>query len=216
MRAFLKRRRPLPPPPTPESPPYRRPRPPPPPTPPRRLNGANTLDERGERELYSFTSELRQLRKSALDFLGSAQRMCDAADAVSDALLPFCVGNVDTEGRADRTPAADTDRVSPLVWRDGSRLPSTATALRVRPVRVRPACVRPLRVSALCAPMACVWNGRGLCLKTMRTRSPYSRLIFCSVGATRAQKGHSKSENSTIVTGALSGPSAGAPPTSTL
>ena len=45
--------------------------------------------------------------------------------------------------------------------------------------------------------------------KTIRTLSPYFALTWSRVGITREQNGHWKSENSTIVTGAVAGPLAG-------
>ena len=62
---------------------------------------------------------------------------------------------------------------------------------------------------------ALAWIASGNCLKTSRTWSPYSSFTRSRVGTTREQKGHSKSENSTIVTGAFAGPVDGSPLMST-
>jgi hypothetical protein len=50
-----------------------------------------------------------------------------------------------------------------------------------------------------------------MCLKTICTRFPYSAWIFLRVGPTLAQKGHWKSDHSTMLTGAFAGPFVGAP-----
>ena len=66
---------------------------------------------------------------------------------------------------------------------------------------------------ASAASGAFLWNGSGLCLKMTRTLPAYSGVskTCFSVGLTRPQKGHSKSEYSTMVTSAFSAPLRGAP-----
>src|ERR1700724_314000 len=61
--------------------------------------------------------------------------------------------------------------------------------------------------SAALAALGCM--GSGNCRKTRRTLLPYFDTTCSRVGVMREQKGHWKSENSTIVTGALDGPLAG-------
>src|ERR1700688_3119469 len=63
--------------------------------------------------------------------------------------------------------------------------------------------------SAALAALGCM--GRGHWRKTRRTLLPYFDTTCSRVGVIREQKGHWKSENSTIVTGAPAGPLAGKP-----
>ena len=60
--------------------------------------------------------------------------------------------------------------------------------------------------AASAASGASAWKGSGLCRKITRTLFPYSFSIWWSVGTTRLQNGHWKSENSTTVTFASAGP----------
>ena len=57
---------------------------------------------------------------------------------------------------------------------------------------------------------------RDSCGNEMRTLPLYFSSICLTVGTTREQNGHWKSENSTICTGAFVGPTDGALPASTL
>ncbi len=77
-----------------------------------------------------------------------------------------------------------------------------------------PPCARASSV-AIAAGSARAWNGSGLCLKTKRTLPRYASSTCFSVGPTRLQKGHSKSEDSTIVTRASAGPFTGESSTGT-
>src|SRR5258708_6874609 len=61
--------------------------------------------------------------------------------------------------------------------------------------------------SAALAALGCI--GSGYCRKTRRTLLPYFVTTCSRVGVMREQKGHWKSENSTMVTGAPDGPFAG-------
>ena len=64
--------------------------------------------------------------------------------------------------------------------------------------------------AASAAERAFAWTGRGLFFQTMRTLSgPYAWRMCASVGSARAQNGHWKSANSTIVTGAVRLPQVG-------
>ena len=56
------------------------------------------------------------------------------------------------------------------------------------------------RQRASAAGVALLWNGSGSCLNATRTSLPYSFMTCLTVGSTRPQNGHWKSENSTIVT----------------
>ncbi len=71
-----------------------------------------------------------------------------------------------------------------------------------------PPCARASSVASA-AGVARAWNGSGLCLKTNRTLPRYCSSSALSVGATRLQNGHSKSDDSTIVTSASAGPFTG-------
>src|SRR5712691_2927396 len=62
--------------------------------------------------------------------------------------------------------------------------------------------------------MALGWNESGWFFQAIRIFPWYCSRSCCSVGSTRPQNGHWKSDHSTIVTGAFFGPSTGALPTS--
>src|SRR3954466_5540304 len=70
-------------------------------------------------------------------------------------------------------------------------------------------------MAASAAGIAFGWKLKGLFFHAILTLPLYSSMICLSVGSTRLQNGHWKSENSTMVTGAVFGPRTGALPTLT-
>src|SRR5438067_650343 len=71
-------------------------------------------------------------------------------------------------------------------------------------------------MAASAAGMALLWNGSGRFFHTMRTSFGYSLATCVSVGSTRPQNGHWKSDHMTMVTLDVLGPRAGEWPTSAL
>src|SRR5205823_12189763 len=71
-------------------------------------------------------------------------------------------------------------------------------------------------IAASAAGIALGWNDSGWFFQAIRTLPLYSSSICLSVGSTRPQNGHWKSDHSTMVTGAFFGPRTGAAPTSTV
>src|SRR5260370_30384676 len=70
-------------------------------------------------------------------------------------------------------------------------------------------------IAASAAGMALGWNESGWFFQAMRTLPLYSLSICLSVGSTRLQKGHWKSDHSTMVIFGDFAPITGALPTST-
>src|SRR4051812_35329567 len=70
-------------------------------------------------------------------------------------------------------------------------------------------------MAASAAGIAFGWKLKGWFFQAILTLPLYSSMICLSVGSTRLQKGHWKSEYSTIVTAAVLGPRTGALPTET-
>src|SRR5260370_15197101 len=75
---------------------------------------------------------------------------------------------------------------------------------------------RAAAIAALAAGIALGWKGRGSLRHTTFTSSLYVSRICLRVGSTRLQKGHWKSDHSTMVTLACLPPMAGPSPGSTL
>ena len=69
-------------------------------------------------------------------------------------------------------------------------------------------------MAASAAGIALGWKESGWFFQATRILPLYSSRSCCSVGSTRPQNGHWKSDHSTMVTGAFLGPRTGALPTS--
>ena len=71
-------------------------------------------------------------------------------------------------------------------------------------------------MAAMAAGLALLWKGSGRLRQATRTLPEYSFMIWSTVGSTREQNGHWKSENWTMVTRASLAPLMGAPAMSAL